>query len=69
MGATTALAAAQLQSGDVVDLREADLGFPLLPLSSPRRIASLVDDFGATADAIVAIVNVDHILHSALYEE
>ena len=50
-------------------LHEADLGFLPPPLSSPRRIASLVADFGATGDAIVAIVNMDHILHSALDEE
>ena len=67
--ATRALATTQLWSGDAVDLREADLGFPPPPLSSPRRIASLVVDFSATGDAINATVNMDHILHSALDEE
>ena len=59
--ATTALA--------TTGLHEADLGFLPPPLSSPRRVASLVADFGAVGDAIIATVNVDHILHSALDEE
>ena len=69
VGATTALAATKLRSDDAVDLREADLGFLPPPLSSPRRIASLVADFGAASDAIIATVNVDLIVHSALDEE
>ena len=69
VGATIALAAAQLRSDDAVDLREADPEFLPPPLSSPRRVASLVADFGAVGDAIIATVNVDHILHSALDEE
>ena len=63
------MATAQLRSSDAVDLHEADLGFSPLPLSSPRRIASFVADFGAVGDTIIATVNVDHILHSALNEE
>ena len=66
VGTTTALATTQLWSGDVVDLHEVDLGFSPPPLSSPRMIASLVADFGAAGDAMIAIVNVVHILCSAL---
>ena len=69
VGATRALATAQLWFDDMVDLRDVDPGFSAPPLSSLRRIASLVADFGATGDAIVATVNVDHIIHSALGEE
>ena len=69
VGATSASAAAQVRSGDAMDLHEVDLGFLPLPLSSLRRIASLVADFGAASDAIIATVNVDLIVHSALDEE
>ena len=67
--ATIALAIAQLRSDDAVDLREVDPRFLPPPLSCSRRIASLVADFGAAGDPIIATVNVDHILHSALDEE
>jgi hypothetical protein len=66
VGATRALATAQLWSGDTMDLHDVDPGFTAPPLSSLRRIASLVADFGTAGDVIVAIVNVDHIIHSAL---
>ena len=69
VGATIALAATKLRSDDTVDLHEADPGFLPPPLSLPRRIASLVADFGVAGDAIIATVNMDHILHSALDEE
>ena len=67
--ATSAPATAQVQSNNAVDLHEVDLGFLPPPLSSPRRIVPLVADFGTVDDTIVATVDVEHILHSALDEE
>jgi hypothetical protein len=67
VGATRALAAAQLRSGDAVDLRQADSGFP--PQSSSTTIESLVADFGTAGDAILARVDVEQILRSTLDEE
>ena len=67
VGATRALAATQLQSGDAVDLRQADLRF--LPRSSVTMIESLVADFGTAGDAILVVVDVERILRSALDEE
>ena len=67
VGATRALAVTQLWSGNAVDLRQADLRF--LPRSSVTMIESLVADFGATGDAILATVDMEQILRSALDEE
>ncbi|XP_066354194.1 uncharacterized protein [Miscanthus floridulus] len=67
VGTTRALAVAQLRFGDAVDLRQADRGFP--PQSSRTTIESLVADFGAAGHAILAAVDVERILLSALDEE
>lgn len=53
----------------MMDLHEADLGFLPLPLLSPRSIVSLVADFGAADDTIIATEDVEHILHSTLDDE
>ena len=67
VGATRALATTQLRSGDAVDLRQADPGFP--PQSSQTTIESLVANFGAASDTILIAVDVEQILRSALDED
>ena len=60
-GATTALAVAQLRSGQ--DLHEVEPGFP--PESSWDEIDKLVSDFTDAAEAVIASVDVVDIISNA----
>ena len=63
-GATTALAAAQLQIGAVVNVRVAEQGF--LMESKDDIIIDLVKSFKMAANAVLAKVDVDEVLHARL---
>ena len=63
-GAATALAAAQLQIGAVVNVQVAEQGFP--SKSKDDDIVDLVKSFEPAANAILAKVDVDEIVHAHL---
>ena len=63
-GATTVLAAAQLQIGTVVNLRVPEQGFP--PHLMDDDIADLINSFEPAANVILPKVDVDKILHANL---
>ena len=63
-GATTVLAAAQLQIGTVVNLRVPEQGFP--PRSMDDDITDLIESFEPTANAVLLKLDVDEIMHANL---
>ena len=63
-GATVALAAAQLPIGAAVNVQVAAWGFPLE--SKDDDIVDLVKSFEPTANAVLAKVDVDEIMHARL---
>ena len=63
-GAATTLAAAQLQIGAVVNVRVAEQGFLLE--SKDDIIIDLVKSFKMAANAVLAKVDVDEVLHARL---
>ena len=63
-GATTALAASQLQIRTVVNLGVAKQGFP--PHSTDDDIADLIESFEPAINVVLPKVDVDEILHGNL---